>query len=152
MENASKALMIAAGVLMGILIVSLGVYLFYVFGDFVNNTQADIAENALAQFNEKYFKYNGLTNLTIQDILTIKNNALQNNYSYTNYVLTPNSAGDNNDFIDVYIQGEGWILNMSDEELLVNEVENNAITTTYKCTVQVNQNTGRVNRITFTPN
>ena len=152
MENASKALMIAAGVLMGILIVSLGVYLFFVFGDFVNNTQADIVENELAQFNETYFKYNGLTNLTIQDILTVKNNALQNNYSYSSYNLTPNSAGDNNDFIDVYIQGEGWILNKSDEELLINELENNASTPTYTCTVQVNTNTRRVNKITFTPN
>ena len=152
MENASRALMIAAGVLMGVLILSLGIYLFHVFGDFVGNTQAEIAENELAQFNQKYLKYNGLTNLTIQDVLTVKNNALQNNYSYSSYVLTPNSAGDNNDFIDVYIQGEGWILNKADEELLINELENNASTPTYTCTVQVNTNTRRVNKITFTPN
>lgn len=152
MENASKALMIAAGVLMGVLILSLGIYLFHVFGDFVSNTQAEIAENELTQFNQKYLKYNGLTNLTIQDVLTVKNNALQNNYSYSSYILTPNSASANNDFIDVYIQGEGWILDMSDEELLINELENNASTPTYTCTVQINTNTRRVNKITFIPN
>lgn len=152
MENASKALMIAAGVLMGLLIASLGIYLFHIFGDYVSNTQAEIAENTLAQFNQQYLKYNGLDNLTIQDIVTVKNNALQNNYSYSSYTLTPNIAGDNNDFIDVYIQGEGWILDMSDEELLVNELENNLATPTYTCIVHVNENTQKVNRVTFTRN
>lgn len=150
MENASRALMIAAGVLVGLLILSLAVYLVQIFGDYAADMQSEIAENTLAQFNEKYMKYNGLNNLTIQDVVTVKNNALENNFSYSNYNLSQR-AGDNNSFIDVFINGT-WILGETDEELLKSELEDNGGSTRYSCVVQVNQNTGRVNRIIFRPN
>ena len=57
MENASNALLIAGGVLIGVLILSLAVYLFADFG----STSADInqrtAEQQLTQFNSKFTVY-----------------------------------------------------------------------------------------------
>lgn len=149
MENASNALMIAAGVLIGLLILSLGVYLIHIFGDYVSNTQAEVAENTLAQFNQEYLKYNGLDNLTIQDIVTVKNNALENNFSYSNYNTTQ-IAGENNAFVDVYI-GTTRILDKSDEELLRIELQN-LEPNEYKCQVKVSSVTGRVFKVIFTPN
>lgn len=151
MEHASQALLISAGILIGILILSLGVYLFHTFGNYVNNTQADIAENTLNQFNEKYLKYHQVEDLTIQDIITVKNNALENNLSYDAYIFAPHTANGNNDFIDVYI-GSSWILNKTDEELLKNEIENYTNIPTYSCQVQISTNTGRVFKIIFTRN
>ena len=37
MENASKALIMAASVLLGVMILSVGVYLFYVYSDYSSN-------------------------------------------------------------------------------------------------------------------
>lgn len=164
MENASKALLMAAGVLIGIVIVSLGVYLFFVFGNYASNTQSKIDSTQVAQFNDKFMKYNGLTDLTIQDIITAKNYALENNNKYSNYRSEDDAcrANDNNDYIDIYY-GETkatikLILNTSDEELLKNEnlriqaqidkgEEANA--KRFTCEIKVNFNTGRVNKVYF---
>ena len=61
MENASQALIIAAGILIGILILTLGSYLYIIFGDYVSNSQAEIAKNSLAQFNDQFLKYDNRT-------------------------------------------------------------------------------------------
>jgi len=82
MENASHALLIAAGVLVGIIILSLGIYLFQVFGGYAETTQQQMSATDIAQFNDKFLKYNGLTNLTIQDVITVKNYALEHNRGF----------------------------------------------------------------------
>lgn len=148
MENASQALMIAAGVLIGILILSLGVYLFTLFGNHVSTTEKEIAHNMLAQFNEKFLKYNGLENLTIQDVITVKNYALDNNLSYSGYTRTAGIADGTNDYVDVYISGT-WILGTgtTDENLLNYALQ---IPEKYSCKVLVSEQTGRVYKIIFT--
>ena len=42
MENATKALLMAAGVLIGIVILSLGVYLYGTIGNYVQMSQEEI--------------------------------------------------------------------------------------------------------------
>ena len=42
MENASKALLMSAGILIGVLILSLAAYLFYVYGQYSADTVARI--------------------------------------------------------------------------------------------------------------
>ncbi|MCI8273228.1 MAG: hypothetical protein HFJ55_03995 [Clostridia bacterium] len=98
MENATKALLIAAGVLMGILILSLGVFLYRSLSGYVETVQEDMEENALIKFNNQFLKYvnvpldsNGNplkdTNgniktdfdITIQDVVTVANIAYENN-------------------------------------------------------------------------
>lgn len=149
MENASQALIIAAGVLLGILILSLGSYLYYIFGDYVSNTQAEIIENTLAQFNDEFLKYDKLNDLTMQDIVTIKNNALENNYKHSEY-NTSIRAAENNNYIDVYIRNK-LILNKSDEQLLLEELQDNGQTQKYTCEVKISTKTGRVYKVIFKP-
>lgn len=150
MENASQALIIAAGILIGILILTLGSYLYIIFGDYVSNSQAEIAKNSLAQFNDQFLKYNNRTDLTIQEVVTVKNTALQNNYKYSEYDPKTTRAADNNVFVDVYIKTK-IILLEKDEELLLNELQNNEGPQKYTCRVEINSQTARVNKIIFTP-
>ena len=82
MENASKALLMAGGVLIGLLIISLGVYLFTNFGGTAGQIQANIDENQLAQFNSQFTSYEGRTDVTIHDVIDMASLASQNNISY----------------------------------------------------------------------
>ena len=47
MENASKALLMAAGVLMGVVILSLAAYLFVTFSSSADDVKSEIANNQL---------------------------------------------------------------------------------------------------------
>ena len=72
MENATKALYIAAGVLMGVMILSLAVMLFSSMQAYIQGYKEDIEYNALNTFNNKYQKYvDNDTDFTIQDVVTV---------------------------------------------------------------------------------
>lgn len=58
MENAVKALLIAAAVLIAILIISLGLVVYNRASETVN-TAGDLSEYQIQQFNEKFLKYEG---------------------------------------------------------------------------------------------
>lgn len=169
MENATQALIIAAGVLVGVLILSLGIYLATTLAGYSENTQSKIEKNTLAQFNDEFLKYSGLTDLTMQDIITVKNYALENNYQDANYNPTSNAcrARENNEYIDVFYaetkamaKSEGLsalVLDDEDEALLKNELDKQKNDSSIKsdrftCEVIVNSTTGRVNKIYFYPN
>ena len=88
MENASKALIMAGGILIGLLIISLAVYLFVDFG----KTAADINDQNAAQqvteFNSRFTKYEsykddeGNWKTTIYDIISLAGYAKENNEYY----------------------------------------------------------------------
>lgn len=61
MENASKALIMAAEILVGVMIISIGVYLFNTLGTYSAETAADIDEKRIASFNEQFLKYYGMS-------------------------------------------------------------------------------------------
>lgn len=160
MENATQALLIAAGVLIGVLILSLAVFLFSFMGGHAAEIQNKIDEDEIAQFNNKFLKYNGLKNLTMQDIITVKNYALENNKKYDFYNASTDRARDNNDYIDVYYDDNksrahtlaALIFNKNDETLLKDElekVEAGKKMNRFTCEVEVNSGTGRVNKIYF---
>ena len=56
MENASNALIMAAGVLIGILILSLAVYLFIDFGSTASEINSQITEQQISQDNLSEYK------------------------------------------------------------------------------------------------
>jgi len=58
MENATKALLIAAAVLIAILIISLGLVIYNRASETVNNA-GDLSEYEVQQHNEKFTKYEG---------------------------------------------------------------------------------------------
>ena len=79
MENAAQALIIAGGVLIGIILLWIAAYLGLTMSEYAANTQAQINRNEVNKFNQRFIEYEGLTNLTIQDVITAKNLALEEN-------------------------------------------------------------------------
>lgn len=79
MENASKALFIAAGVIIALMVLSIGVYLFVTFGQAAKNTYDQVEESQINQFNSQFTTYLDRTDLTIYDVITVANLATQNN-------------------------------------------------------------------------
>ena len=65
MENASKALLMAAGVLIGILILAFGVYLFTQFGGTSALIHGQIESDRINQFNSQFTSYEGKDDITI---------------------------------------------------------------------------------------
>lgn len=125
MENATKALLIAAGVLIGVIILSLGVYLFSNLGSYVTNTQKQIEENALNKFNTQFLKYintndgqNTQFELTFQDVITAASLAYDNNQQYN---LTLADANENTYYVRVTAKisdsGSNRTVNLEDNVL-----------------------------------
>ena len=159
MENASKALLMAAGVLLGIMILTLAVYLFTNFG----GTSAQIGqiaeENQIAQFNSQFLTYVGNEKVTIYDVISMANLATQNNQSYE---FPKQTATGNNNYIAVLLNGTAieYGFGTSSEaveerynQLILDEVNSiNASTglANYTVQVEVSDVTKRVYRVICT--
>ena len=92
MENASKALIMAAGVLIGVLILSLAAFLFLDFGATSESVYSQMENQQLTQYNAQYTVYSGRKDITIYEIISIANLAKENNDYYKDYT----------DYEDVY--------------------------------------------------
>lgn len=158
MENASNALIMAGGVLIGVLIISLAVYLFVDFGSTSADINKQVEEQHLVQFNSKFLVYedvNGDKGLTIYDAITVGGFAQQNNEYY-------GDDDTNNDFRDNYKvevilkSSKGTTYNFQRKTInqyngmIQDEMINVTKLPTYKCTVSINPNNGRVKTVTFT--
>ena len=82
MENASKALLIAGGVLIAILIVSVLVVTLNIVNSNQKTREKALATEQLAEFNQKYESYNKKA-LRGTDIITLMKMAIENNNSAT---------------------------------------------------------------------
>lgn len=82
MENASKALIMAAGVLIGMILLSLMVYMFMSFAQTSAEIHKGQDENRLNEFNSQFTAYEGKEGITIHDIVTVANLATENNIYY----------------------------------------------------------------------
>ena len=95
MENASNALLMAAGVLISIMIISLGTYLFMTFGNYSKDINESLSEKQINEFNAQFSKYEtGTENseheyCTVHDIVTVTNLAkdAQEKYDYNIEIL-----------------------------------------------------------------
>ncbi len=113
MENASKALLMAAGVLIGMMVLSLMVYLFISFGSTSQEIREEQAQKQLNQFNTQFTSYVGKNN-TIYDVVTAANLATKNNIYYELEHKGVATGKDN--YISVYLENNnfqvkdrGWI-------------------------------------------
>lgn len=168
MENASRALLMAAGVLVGVLLLSLAVFLFTIFGNFGSDMTAQMNEKNISEFNAQFLKYessqdeNGdWQNLCrAQDVVTIANLAKENNaqydysvsdektgYYYVRVIVTtkdPKKTRNNfeTDSLDTYTI---FLKDFSGKEI------NNSFNVWYfKCTnIKINPNSKRVCSVTF---
>ena len=155
MENASKALLMAAGVLMGVVILSLAAYLFVTFSSFADDVKSEIANNQLNKFNSQFLAYEQREDLTVYDILTAVNLAENNNKYYqlepgdTNYITVKvdNSVVNSTD-IEKKIKPESLEKEgeMKEDNLGGKSLKN------YRCNVLLSDITGRVNAVNFSSN
>ena len=76
MENASKALIIAGAILLAILLISLGIFIFTGAQDVTKNSGLDAQE--VSVFNSAMVKYEG-KNKTTSDIRSLKNEIISAN-------------------------------------------------------------------------
>ena len=101
MENASKALIMAGSVLIGVLIISIGVYLFSTYAQYSADSYAKMEASQIDEFNAQFLKYYGMTSYinedgkaiterikcTAHDVITLANLAQQSNKYYQVYNL-----------------------------------------------------------------
>lgn len=133
MENASKALIIAGGILLAMMILSLVVYVSLSMSDIAESEDRRTLAEQTTEFNKSYLSYNK-SRVYGTDVITVYNKAEDNNIK----------NNDNMDYrIEINILDEnGKNLNVSrDQEFKM------AI---FKCeNVEYSQITGRVKKMTF---
>ena len=172
MENASKALLMAAGVLIGVLILSLAVYLFVSFGTTSSELHKQQDSDRINQFNSQFTSYEGKEGVTIYDVITVANLATENNIYYEFNKRNNIPSTDTNDFyISVVLKNE-----YNNNELIERGYDSNAKTTRdkyneiiskyvnsmqiigdkesylnqYECKVYISSITQRVYKVVFT--
>lgn len=145
MENASNALLMAAGVLISIMIISLGTYLFMTYGSYSKNINDTLSQKQKVEFNNQFTKYDGQEDCSPHDVVTLinlaKNVNEKNKYSenQTLYIEVnvseetineKSNTSDLNKFIEknIYIEGKY---------------------TEFKCNVEIDNNSGLVEKIIF---
>ena len=139
MENATKALLMAGGVLIGVLLISIAVYLFRVTASFSNQYEKTEATKELAMYNNKFEKYEGRNDLTIHDIVSVNNLATEykTKYNKTITVVLDGVALDTTDINE--------LIKADTEDLTTDE------RITYSC-ISITYSNGNVNYIKFKKN
>ncbi|MCI8396326.1 MAG: hypothetical protein HFJ52_01165 [Clostridia bacterium] len=99
MENASKAVIIAGGVLISICVISIFYFMFRQIGDTVEVTQPNTAQKELKDFNTGFEAYNKKL-MYGADIISVLNKAIDNNRRYKiEFFNNPKEP----DYIDFYV-------------------------------------------------
>lgn len=161
MENASKALLMAAGVLIGMLILSLAVYLFVSFGSASAELYKQKEAQEIEAFNSQFTSYVGKQGITIYDVVTVASIASENNkyYEYTYRIPTKTSS---DYYIEVRYEGNkieqavdhpedyNDLIQKNLNTDMVNSGDNTFSLEQYTCTVEINPITGRVFSVKFT--
>ena len=82
MENASNALIMAATILIGVLIISAGAFLFNQFGENSKTINERMEQAQKDQINAQFVKFEGVETCTAHDIVSIANLAKNSNEYY----------------------------------------------------------------------
>ena len=105
MENATKALIMAATILISMVVLSLGLYLAATFSSFSAQVNEETRQKQISEFNGQFLKYLGRRDLTIHDIITVANLAQQNNDNY-DLEFADRNTGTSEDANTLYISVE----------------------------------------------
>lgn len=179
MENASKALIMAAEVLIGVMIISIGVYIFHIFAEYSAQRYKEMEDVQIAEFNTQFLKFYGTKKdsngksvpkeCRIHDIMGIANLAQKNNLE--NYLIETVKQGNKTGFQiktgvnitnSIYVQvdlGNIKNLELKSNADLVKLIKENDLTESvtgeksdikyYWCKEYTLGSTGRVNYIKF---
>lgn len=144
MENASKALIMAAEILIGVMIIAAGVYLFRQFASYSEERYDRIAQTQTAEFNAQFLKFYGKgkdgnpIECTIHDIVSLANLAQKNNIEYdlvesvttsgTNIYRKKTGVGsDNSLYIQIDLDRVSSNLELKSNSYLVDLIKRNDI-------------------------
>ena len=149
MENASKALLMAASILIAMMVIGIGTYVFNIFGTFSKNQEEELYSYQISEFNAQFTKYETMEEITIHDIITLANYA--KDYNQSNGITDTSDAA----YIQVNIQNIGLTgFNLQESSTdTKNTLIKTSIDNKYKyelISIDYNTATSRVNRITFT--
>ena len=124
MENASKALLMAGGILVAMLILSIGIYLFASYRDIGITYEQSLSAVEIEKFNSNFTKFEGRDDITIQEIVTLVNFAKQ--YKEQTEID-----------IQVLLLGEGNLTSKNDNDIIVliqeNSTENDGAIKYFEC-------------------
>ncbi len=110
MDNAAKALLIAAEILIAILIITLGVYAFVYYKDVAVSYDKSQVELEVQKFNNQFTKYLG-EEVTPQKIVTLANLSRENGYEIVIEIEDVHDLGG-------YIHGRENFQNYGEEGLI----------------------------------
>lgn len=165
MENASRALIMAASVLLGIMIISVGVALFNTFSEFSRDTLEKVEAKKISEWNNNYLKYYGnITTekngkeiskpieVTAHDIVSVANLAKQNNEKYE--LENQDGYKENTFYVQVKVEKEKNFEKKTKQDknkfLQENALTEENETKYYKCIqVKISEETKRVIYIEF---
>jgi len=110
MDNASKAIIIAVSILIGIIVISLFYYVFGQASNLMVETQTENYEKQLNAFNSAFEAYNKKV-MYGADIISVLNQAINNNELYD---ISDYAHPKDPDYLDFYVNvvftyKEGWI-------------------------------------------
>lgn len=165
MENASNALIMAASVLIGLVIISLAVYLFVSFGSTSAEIHEEKEQQTLNEFNAQFTSYEGKEGITIYDVVSVANLATESN-RYYEFKRKPADGSDY--YISVTLgsepieYGTDWTTdkitsaynkliseNLQKMQYKQSDPEASDLIQ-YKCQVEISPTTGRVYKVIFT--
>lgn len=136
MENASRALLIAASVLLGVMILSVASVLFSSFSSSGKEIVAKMDERQLSEWNNNYLKYVNTNEITAHDIVTVINQAQENNKKYFEENM-PSGYDENSYYVQVDIglikNVEKWNEQRKNEFLKENSLGTDNYTKYFKC-------------------
>ena len=139
MENASKALLIAGGMLLFILVASFATLLFRRMGSQTSEFYKDMSDTEIFEFNQQFFNYER-SNLRIQDVVSVINLAKDAN----DREIVPVT-------LEVKYLGSSLDLKSVDtKKMLIDNIED--YETRYTCKVDYATNSNYVGIITISKN
>ena len=145
MENASKALLMSASVLIGVLILSLMVFLFASFSNTAIEVEQQNNEREVTKFNSRFVTFERKEIITIYDIVSI-----------ANYAREINKEKNESEQVVVKLGTEVLTnANISDKEIndrIKNNIENKTEIKYKLIRIEYNQQTGKVKLIQFDEN
>ncbi len=121
MENASKALIITAEILIGVILISILVLAYYNLNSFADSINYNIQDKNINQFNSQFTVYEGKTNLTAHDILTIINLVNEHNLNNIDEIYQIKITGNTIKNIENIIDSE-FIMDNQDKKYTVNKI------------------------------
>lgn len=151
MENASKALLISGGILIAIIILTMGVYLFATYGQLGEEYQKNLSSGEIRKFNSNFIQFEERENITAQEIVTLYK--FVKSYNEKNEILTSITAIQVSNVTGSNIPNSSNDLSESD---LIEFIKNNSNDSAnnkiiyFECTnIEYDESTGMVNKIEF---